>query len=93
METQSSIRILFAQNPAVAEAASGKQPGDPFPIELSKPTIKSMDASSVEVVYEAVVPEGYEEKEESDEASAVPMTGMADATIPTGVASLVGKKA
>lgn len=84
---------MLAQNPAVAEAVAGKQPGDEFPIELANPRIKSLNGSEVEVVYDAVVPEGYEEKEESSEAVATPMTGMADATIPTGVASLVGKKA
>lgn len=93
METQSSIRILFAQNPAVAAAAVGKQPGDEFPMELVRPVVKSVNGSEIEIVYDAVVPEGYEEKEESSEAVATPMTGMADATIPTGVASLVGKKA
>lgn len=92
METRPSIRILFAQNPAVAEAAAGLQPGDPFPMELVKPTVKSVTPSEIEVVYEAVIPEGFDEKEESSEASPTPMTGSSDTIIPSNVASLVGKK-
>jgi hypothetical protein len=95
MESSTSVVVSFAQNPAVAEALQGKAIGDECEFEL-KATVKEMSADGVVLAVEALVPDGYEVKEEPEETPASPPgmmgAGAADQTMPTMMASMVGKK-
>jgi hypothetical protein len=95
MESSTTVVVSFAQNPAVAEALQGKAIGDECELEL-KATIKEMSPDGVVLNVEALVPDGYEVKEETESSPAPPPSmvgaGAADQTLPTMMASMVGKK-
>lgn len=99
MESQSSIAVAFAQNPALAEYFAEKQKkiGDECELEL-KVTIKELSDTGAVLNIEALVPEGYEVAEDDDKEPKTegmaysPMMGSADTTIPTALAARVQKK-
>lgn len=99
MESQSTLTISFKQNPAVAEAVSGKQIGDKLELECHA-TIKEMSGDGIVLSIDAVVPDGYEvaEPDEAERMSppampiASPGMGAGDETIPSAIASMVQRK-
>lgn len=98
MESQSSVSVAFAQNPALGEffSESGKKLGDKLKLELEV-TVNELTPEGAVLGIEALVPEGYEVVDDGDEkvsapAAYSPAMGAADETIPSALASRVKKK-
>lgn len=72
METRDILRVTFDQNPAMAEAVAQSKPGDKVKGEYLG-MIKSKDSEGVDIVLDAVIPEGFELAD--DEVGRVPMGG------------------
>lgn len=92
METQTTLAVNLKQNPAVAEAVQSLAIGGKVKLEL-RGEVKELTSDTVVFKIDAVIPDGYEVDEQSEEAAASPMgVNNPDETIPTALASMVRKK-
>ncbi len=89
MQATDTMRVTFDQNPAVAEALAQAKPGDEGKCEV-RYTVKAKDDEGVDLIIEAVVPEGYEVDEDST-GSEITMPSPTGAAMPTPTAMMVKK--
>ena len=89
MEARDVITISFDQNPAIQDAIKNLKVGDKLEGKGWKTTIKSIDAGSVDLIVEALIPNGFKQvddadaSEEADEPVAMPMGAGVMASAPT----------
>lgn len=85
MQSPDVIRINFATNPAAAEAFNDAKIGEKGKAEI-RYTFKSRDATGIDLILEAIVPEGYEVSENDEPGSMAPMSEDDDNTMtPTSM--------
>lgn len=96
MEARDKLRITFEQNPTLAQLCQGNacKAGDKVEWDL-RGTIANVDAEGVDVVIDAVIPEGYElaENAEPGETARPGAGALGSEAIISPLAMIVKKKA